>query len=196
MEKPPIMETAAEGASVVITHHVSPAHQPAYEQWLTKIGPLCRASAGLLDWHIIRPIEGYTQTYSVIIRYQNEDYLKQWLDSPQRQALIDEITPLLVKADHYRVSSGLDFLFMTAQQPAVKLPVRWKQFVLTWSAIFPLVSLVDTLFVSEVMPWLDQAGLPQSRLLHTLCVTGLVVALMVYVVMPPYSRLVRDWLHR
>lgn len=192
MLKPPLIETPAEGASVVITHHVSPAHQPAYEHWLTQIGPLCRASAGLLDWHIIRPIAGYTQTYSVIIRYQNEDYLKQWLDSPQRQALIAQITPLLAQADDYRVSSGLDFLFTSPQQPAAQPPVRWKQFLLTWSAIFPLVSLVSSL----LLPLLEQPSLPQSRLLHTFCITGVVVALMVYVVMPRYTRMVRGWLHR
>lgn len=180
-----------QGASVVITHHVSPALQAEYERWLEEIGPLCRASEGLLDWHIIRPVAGYTDTYSVMIRYQTEQHLTQWLDSPARKAMIAKAAHLLAGQDEYQISSGLDFLFAQSNLPAAKPPVRWKQFLLTWSAIFPLVSVVPLL----VVPLLDASGLPQSRVLHTFFVTGVVVALMVYVVMPRYSKLMRHWLH-
>lgn len=181
-----------QGASVVITHHVNPALQAEYETWLKEIGPVCRASAGLLDWHIIRPIAGYTDTYSVIIRYETEQHLTQWLDSAERQALIARAAHLLAGQEEYQISSGLDFLFMQANAAPAKPPVRWKQFLLTWSAIFPLVSVVPWL----VVPVLDAAGLPQSHVAHTFFVTAVVVALMVYVVMPRYTKLVRHWLHR
>lgn len=181
-----------KGASVVITHHVSPALQAEYETWLQEIGPVCRSSEGLLDWHIIRPIAGYTDTYSVMIRYETERHLTQWLDSPQRQALIAKAAHSLAGQEEYRVSSGLDFLFMQPNVAPAKPPVRWKQFLVTWSAIFPLVSVVPWLFV----PLLDEAGLPPNRIVHTFFVTAVVVALMVYVVMPRYVKLVQHWLHR
>lgn len=130
------------GASVVISHRIIPALQAEYEAWLNEIGPLCRASEGLLDWHVIRPIAGYTESYSVIIRYQSEQYLKKWMDSPERERLIAKARPLLQDADRYHINSGLDFLFELPSQPAPLHPVRWKQFLLTWSAIFPLVSLI------------------------------------------------------
>lgn len=181
-----------QGASVVITHHVNPALQAEYETWLTEIGPVCRSSAGLLDWHIIRPIAGYTDTYSVMIRYETEQHLTQWLDSPERQALVARAAHLLAGQEEYQINSGLDFLFMQGNAAPAKPPVRWKQFLLTWSAIFPLVSVVPLL----VVPVLDAAGLPQSHVAHTFFVTAVVVALMVYVVMPRYTKLVRHWLHR
>ncbi|WP_036307663.1 antibiotic biosynthesis monooxygenase [Methylophilus sp. 5] len=183
--------TALSGASVVITHRVSPVFQREYEAWLNEIGPLCRSSEGVLDWHIIRPVAGYTDTYSVMIRYQTEQHLKQWLDSPVRKTLIAKVSHLLVGEDSYQVNSGLDFLFMQGTQLPAKPPVRWKQFLLTWSAIFPLVSVLPLL----VVPLLDAGGLPHSRVLHTFVVTAVVVALMVYVVMPRYTRLVWHWLH-
>lgn len=182
----------SKGASVVITHHVSPALQAEYETWLQEIGPVCRSSAGLLDWHIIRPIAGYTDTYSVMIRYETERHLTQWLDSPQRQALIAKAAHLLAGQEEYRVSSGLDFLFMQPNVAPAKPPVRWKQFLVTWSAIFPLVSVMQWLLV----PILDEAGLPPNRIVYTFFVTAVVVALMVYVVMPRYVKLVQHWLHR
>lgn len=127
-----------------------------------------------------------------MIRYQTEQHLTQWLDSPALKALIAKAAHLLAGQDEYQISSGLDFLFAQSNLPAVKPPVRWKQFLLTWSAIFPLVSVVPLL----VVPLLDASDLPQSRVLHTFFVTGVVVALMVYVVMPRYSKLMRHWLHR
>ena len=42
----------------------------------------------------------------------------------------------------------------------------------------------------------DPCILTNPRVLHTFFVTGVVVALMVYVVMPRYSKLMRHWLHR
>jgi len=41
---------------------------------------------------------------------------------------------------------------------------------------------------------LHALGLPNNRILGTLTVTGVVVFLMVYVVMPRYTRLLQRWL--
>jgi uncharacterized protein len=183
--------TMQHGASAIITHRVSEAQQAAYEQWLEEIGPACRASEGALDWHLIRPIAGYSDTYSVIIRYDSEQHLKQWMASPSRQQLIAKIEHILNAKDSYQIKSGLDFLFVPEAAKA-SVPVRWKQFLMTWSAIFPLVSLVSL----GMIPLMDKVGFPQIYLLHTLVITGIVVMLMVYVVMPRYAKLMRNWLHR
>jgi uncharacterized protein len=70
------------------------------------------------------------------------------------------------------------------------VPVRWKQYLVTWSAIYPLVLAVPLL----VKPVLQQLGVPDNHLLTTLVVTGTVVFLMVYLVMPRYTKLIRRWL--
>jgi uncharacterized protein len=190
MSQQPTSGQLQHGASAVITHRVSAAQQPAYEQWLQEISSACKASAGMLDWHMIRPIAGYTDTYTVVIRYDSEQHLKQWMASDIRQQLIAKVENLLSEKDSYQIKSGLDFWFV-AETGKASLPVRWKQFLLTWSAIFPLVSGVSLLLI----PLMDKAGLPQNHLLHTFLITGVVVGLMVYVVMPRYTKLVRHWLH-
>ncbi|HSI44094.1 MAG TPA: antibiotic biosynthesis monooxygenase [Methylotenera sp.] len=178
-----------KGATVVITHHVSAAQQPQYEAWLSEIGPVCKASQGLLDWHIIRPITGLTNTYTVIIRYDNHDHLKNWIESEDRERLLSKIENVLANKEDVHINSGLDFLFsQVGEKP--KTPVRWKQFLLTWSAIFPLVFCLPLLLL-PILRWLN---VPNNHLLNTLIVTGAVVSLMVYVVMPRYTKLVRRWL--
>lgn len=181
--------SVAPGATVVITHRVREGSHLDYDKWLDEIGPLCRASTGNLDWHIIRPIPGLTSTYTIVIRFDTRAHLQAWMESPIRGNLIEKVKPLLVSGDDFFISSGLDFWF-TPEGAKAKVPARWKQYLLTWSAIYPL-ALVVPLIVSPVLRAL---GIANSHLFTTLIVTGAVVFLMVYVVMPRYTKLVRRWL--
>lgn len=185
------MEPTDPGATVVISHRVRADRHAEYQAWLAQIAPLCQAAPGHLDWQIVRPVAGLTETYTVIIRFDTSAKLRQWMESPARATLIEKVRPLLVQGDDFFVSSGLDFWFTPAGAKA-KLPVRWKQYLLTWSAIYPLVMAVPLL----IAPLLRALGAPEQRWLSTLAVTATVVFLMVYVVMPRYTRLVQRWLFR
>lgn len=178
-----------EGATVVITHRVREDKHADYEGWLNEIAPLCKASPGYLDWHIVRPISGLTETYTVIIRFDTTAHLRGWMDSPTRARLIEKAQPLFVTGDDFFISSGLDFWFTPAGAKA-KVPVRWKQYLVTWSAIYPLVLAVPLV----VEPLLGLLGIAGNRFLTTLVVTGTVVYFMVYVVMPRYTKFLQRWL--
>jgi antibiotic biosynthesis monooxygenase (ABM) superfamily enzyme len=162
-----------------------------YEKWAEEIAPLARAAQGSLDWQIIRPIPGLSETYTVVIRFDTRTHLKAWMDSPTRARLIENVRPLLVTGDDFFVSSGLDFWFAPAVAKA-QVPVRWKQYLVTWSALYPL-ALGVPLVVTPVLRYL---GVPDNRLITALAVTGIAVCLMVYVVMPRYTKLVHRWLFR
>ena len=111
--------------------------------------------------------------------------------SSQRQNLIERVRPLLAHDDEYTIRSGLDFWFMPVNA-GIKVPVKWKQFLITWSAIFPL-SLGAPLLIA---PALHGLGLPDSRLVTVLVTTEVIVFLMTYLIMPNYSKVVRKWLFR
>jgi uncharacterized protein len=181
--------TIESGATAVISHRVLDGQQAGYEDWLNEIGPICRSYAGHLDLQIVRPIAGLTTTYTVIIRFDTHRHLEAWMGSGDRKRLIDKARPLLAKDDDFFIRSGLDFWF-TPEGAKAKVPVRWKQFLVTWSAIYPLVLGVP--LIAE--PLLRLLGIPRNHYIDTLCVTFTVVSLMVYVVMPRYTRLIRRWL--
>lgn len=180
-----------EGASVVISHHIKSGKYHEYEAWLNEIGPLCRQWVGHIDWQIIRPIPELTFNYTVIIRFDTIAHLKSWMDSKERNELIEKAKPLLAKDDQYRIQSGLDFLFPLGNQPQ-KVPVRWKQFLVTWSAIYPLSLLVPLL----VLPVLEWIHLPVSRFISSFFVSGLIVFVMIYLLMPKYTALIKKWLFK
>ncbi|KXI30444.1 antibiotic biosynthesis monooxygenase [Paraglaciecola hydrolytica] len=185
------LATDDSGATVVITHRIRSDKHTEYECWLGEIAPLCKASPGHLDWHIVRPIKGITETYTVIIRFDTTVNLKKWMSSSERERLITKVQPLLAGVDEFYISSGLDFWFTPAGAKA-RLPVRWKQYLITWSAIYPLALVVPLV----VDPGLRLLGIPSSSPLTTLIVTGVVVFFMVYLVMPRYTRIVRRWLFK
>jgi uncharacterized protein len=181
--------TLGRGATAVITHRVRDGQQEGYEDWLNEIGPLCRSYPGHLDLQIIRPIPGLTATYTVIVRFDTREHLQGWMSSQDRKRLIEQVRPLLAQDDDFFIRSGLDFWF-TPEGARAKVPVRWKQFLVTWSAIFPLVLVIPLV----VALGLRQLGVPQNHYLDLLLSTGLVVWVMVYLVMPHYTKLIQRWL--
>ncbi len=178
-----------QGATGIITHRVRDEQQANYEAWLNEIIPVCRSYPGHLDLQAIRPIKGLTTTYTIVIRFDTHEHLHNWISSTDRKALIKKVTPLLCKGDEVNIRSGLDFWF-TPEGSKAQLPNRWKQFLLTWSAIYPLGMGVQVLAI----PVLDHIGVWDNHYLRVLIISGLTVLMMVYVVMPWYTKLVQKWL--
>ncbi|KAF2342961.1 antibiotic biosynthesis monooxygenase [Flavobacterium tistrianum] len=180
-----------DGATAVISHHIIEGKDQEYENWLDEIAPLCRIAEGHIDWQIIRPIPGLTYLYTVIIRFDTIDNLKRWMESDDRKRLIEKIRPLLAKDDSYHIRSGLDFLFVTENDKAVP-PVRWKQFLVTWSAIYPLSTIIPLILI----PLLRALKMPPMRFVDSFFVSGVIVLLMVYLIMPRYAKWIRGWLYK
>jgi uncharacterized protein len=180
---------ADHGATAVITHRVPAAQHGAYEGWLDAILAACAAAPGHLDSQVVRPLAGRTETWTLVLRFASRDDLRGWLASDTRARLLGELTPLEVRMEEPRILSGLEFFFPPPGE-APRQPVRWKQYLLTWSAVYPLMLTV----ASSAFALLRRIGLPTPFPLVMFFVTALVVFLLVYVVMPPYTRLMRGWL--
>ena len=104
------MET--QGASVVITHHVLDGKQTEYEKWLDEILPVSKNAKGFIDWQIVRPIPNLTFVYTVIIRFDTIENLRNWMESDTRRKLIHKAHPLFAKEDNYEIKSGIGLSFL------------------------------------------------------------------------------------
>ena len=181
----------SQGATVVITHHILEGKQQDYEEWLDEIRAVARKSTGNIDWQIVRPIPHLTFAYTVILRFDTIENLRRWLESKERKDLIEKARPLFARDDKYYINSGLDFLFVSETQ-ASKTPVRWKQYFVTWSAIYPLSLLVPL----AILPLLRTLSFPQTRFVDSFFISGTIVFIMVYLLMPSYTKLIKKWLFR
>jgi antibiotic biosynthesis monooxygenase (ABM) superfamily enzyme len=188
-DRPDVTTHTQDGATVVISHRVCSGREPDYEKWLDEIIPACKSYPGHLGIQVIRPVPGATREYTHLIRFDSRDRLLAWMNSPERDQLIAKVQPLLAADDRYVVSSGLDFWF-TPEGASIKVPTRWKQFVITWSVIYPLV-----LIVPEIVIWLlDLFDVTANRYVISLLATAVIVFLMIYAIMPRYTKLLSRWL--
>jgi antibiotic biosynthesis monooxygenase (ABM) superfamily enzyme len=172
--------------SLVIEHCLIDGAAAAYETWLEEIVAVAERFTGHQGIDILRPGPHSTR-YTLVLRFDRMDHLRAWLDSAERAALIHRIEPLLEAEETLQAASGLDYLFAT---PASRPPRPAKQFLLTLSAIYPLTTVIPLAVqpLLKAMPWLA-AGWSSNLL-----ISGIIVYLMVYVVMPPYTKLVARWL--
>ncbi|KAF0101962.1 MAG: hypothetical protein FD187_113 [bacterium] len=174
--------------TAIIVHHPRRDSWLEYERWLVDVGEACRRFEGYLSTDVIRPVGNHT-TFTVIIRFAGIEALQTWMESDVRREFLHRIEHALENGDRYVVQTGLDFWFTP---PTVKPPVPWKQFLLTLSAIFPLTVIVPALLAPLLGAWQGLPAMLICKLLMATCIVGL----MVYVIMPRYTRLVATWLYR
>ncbi|NDZ17527.1 antibiotic biosynthesis monooxygenase [Variovorax sp. WS11] len=184
------MHDPTDFVTLVIQHEVKPASRAAYEAWLKKIAQACQRFRGHLGVNIIRP-HGTTHAYVIVLRFDSHDHLMGWIESDARKELLARADPLFLSAEELEIQSGLEYWFT----PPSGKPVHakpFKQFLITLSAIFPLTVIVPWA-LAPIVRWLPPLGWP---VLSNFIVASIVVALMVYVVMPRYTRLMARWLFR
>lgn len=160
-----------------------------YENWLRKIVPTAAAFSGHLGVHIARPPEGHNE-YLVVVRFSSIHDLQFWQRSPERKALIKEISHILDSKEEIDIKTGIDYWF--TPPTAGKHPSRWKQWLVTTSVIWPLTMYIppamEPLFIKY--PELGGFGLRQGVL------AMVIVLLVVYIIMPIYVRLIAKWIFK
>ena len=178
----------SEVVTLVIQHQVRRESLPTYETWLRNIAGEAMRFPGHMGVNVIRP-QGASTNYVIVLRFASHDQLRSWIESATRQRLVEVATPMLVKAEDLEIQTGLEYWF-TPENPKPLHARRYKQFLVTLSAIYPLTLIV---------PW---ALRPLQEFIHflrwpmasALLCAVVIVFLMVYVIMPRYTRLVARWL--
>lgn len=172
----------------IIQHKVRPVHRRQYEDWLRDVGREAERYPGHLGTNVIKPPDG-TGQYTIIIRFDHYDHLRAWVESDTRRDYIRRVEPILEGGDRIEIKSGLDFWFTP---PGVRAPNRFKQFLITFSAIYPLTLLVP----AGMAPLFEAVPLLGNLFISRFLVAGVIVWLMVYLVMPRYTRALTGWLYR
>lgn len=161
----------------------------AYENWLKEMVPLAQESAGHRGVNIIKP-HGQNDEYTIVLHFASETTLRQWLGSDTRRRMMEQVRPLLNTEEKIEIRTGLEFWFTPPETRKMAPP--YKQFLVTWSAIFPLSVLVAWLLA----PLFTAVPFLSVPLVKPLLTSLFIVALMTFVIMPRYTRLVAKWLYR
>jgi uncharacterized protein len=176
-----------KSVALIITHTIRAGEEKRYETWLTDILGAVSTFPGYLGREIFRPAQGM-RTYTSILRFDCNDNLAAWVESDLRGSFVSQVTDLLEKGDRHEIRTGIDFWF-TPQ--GVRPPKPWKQFVLTLSAVYPL-SLVIPGLLSILFPFMPVLAQP---IINGLLIAASLTALLTFVIMPRYTRLMKWWLY-
>lgn len=177
-------------ATLIIRHHVKAAARQGYESWLREIAREGQRFKGHLGANVIRPTTG-SGSYTIVVRFDSEASLIHWMESEVRKQLVHDAPPHLEMPEDIEIQTGMEYWF-TPQSPKQVHAKPIRQFLISLSAIYPLIVAV---------PWslqpLFSAIPPLAHPLAAKFLTAVIVVfLMVYVVMPRYTRLVAAWLYK
>jgi hypothetical protein len=144
----------SEAVSAVISMQIKPGQEQAYRQWAQHIAAAQAQFPGSQGFKISPPIPGVQDDWVTIVQFDNESHLNVWMNSPERQKLIDEANAF-TQESHYRiVRTGFDQWFRfegAAHAPA------WKQNMLVLLGLYPTVFLfgffVGTPLITRQLGW-------------------------------------------
>ncbi len=193
--KPPGGETRMNGektrrenpASATISQRIEPACEQAYEALLAGIHDEAKEFGGFLRREVIKSTVGNHLEYTHVIHFEDEAYLHRWEHSPERHAWLSRMSSIAVHTTPLQVLTGLETWFTLSPDKPIVPPPRYKMAIVTWLAIFPLITLIS----SATAPIFGDLPI----VVHVLAVTTVVVPLMTYVIMPRMTRLFRRWLY-
>lgn len=171
--------------TAVISHYIRPGREPGYEEWLTGISAAARQFEGHCGLTILRPQPGRTE-YVIILRFNKYDNLCNWMKSSERKQWIERAQPLIEKPENVQYLTGLEAL-VSLPNTASAPPPKHKTAFVTWIGVFVCASILGY-FIGPLLA-------PLPFLLRQAIMTGLVVVLLAYIVMPRLTKLFYKWLH-
>lgn len=189
LDEPLTIETDKENHQVtaIISHVIRPGREQGYEEWFRGITADARAFKGHLGVSTIRPRDHAHPEYVVILKFDCYDNLKTWLESDVRREWVERLQPLIEKPEAIQTLTGLETWFTLPDQPLKAPPPRHKMAIVTWLGVFVTLAILSRVLAPIL------SNLP--ILLNQLITTGLVVALLTYLIMPRLTKLFHNWLY-
>jgi uncharacterized protein len=175
-----------EPVTVLYSRRVKPGREADFETWARGIVAAARQFPGHLGASVL-DAPG-SREYHILFSFADRRSLRAWLDSGERRRWLARVGELLEADRGLQQLTGLETWFKLpgANVPTMKPPPRWKMWLVSLVAVYPLVLAFQALAVPRM------AGLPLP--LRALAFPLVLLTLMTFVVMPVVTRLLRRWL--
>ena len=129
------------GASAFIAYDIPPEKKEAFQEWQETIHAEEIRQPGFLRRRIEPPMPGAGDEWIIVLTFDNDGNLSRWLNSPERQTLLQKGRALRVASRVSRTSYGFDFWFRDNDAPG---PGNWtilKNNLLVLLVLNPIVYL-------------------------------------------------------
>lgn len=180
-------QASAEPVTALIVRTVRPERGVEFEAWVNDMRPVVMRFPGYLGTDVIRPRGSVDSEYVIVVRFDNYDHLRVFMESPERAEVIKHSEPLTVGEPTIQEAHGFTSFFSLPGQPSTAVvPAKYKMAILTLLALYVPLLAISTL-VAMVF-----RGLPRPVLVLASLV--IMVPLMTWFIMPWVTKLFRGWL--
>lgn len=178
---------AEQGVTVVVSRRVRKGSEAEFEAMSTAMSNTASHFPGHLGSTLFRPASPDDPEYRIVFKFASAADLERWQESPERLQHLESFEGLLIEPAQTEVISGMVTWFTLPAHNPVKPPPKYKMTLVSWMALYPTVTLIFFLFGELLAP----VPLP----LRTLLITGVLMLLMSYVLMPRFTRWFAFWLY-
>lgn len=175
-----------EGLTVVVTRRVLRGQREAFEAAMGEFIAFAMASPGHLDIQVLRPGGAGSHDYTVVDRFADPASRRAFTASSQYAAWMERLGALTEHGPNFEEAGGTAGWFTLPEFPGAAPPPRPKMALVTFLGVYPLTSILPGLAKGVLPTW--------HPLALNVVVTGLIVTLLTWVVMPLLTRLFRPWL--
>jgi len=177
---------ADDPVTVLYSRRVKPGREADFEAWARGIVAAARQFPGHLGASVL-DAPG-SREYHILFSFADRRSLRAWLDSEERRRWLARVGELLEADRGLQQLTGLETWFKLpgANVATMTPPPRWKMWLVSLLAVYPLVLAFQAL----VVPRMARLPLPLRALVFPL----VLLTLMTFVVMPMVTRALRRWL--
>jgi antibiotic biosynthesis monooxygenase (ABM) superfamily enzyme len=172
--------------TVLFSRRIRPGRQDDYETWAHGVTAAARDFPGHLSASVLHDPD--TRDYHVLYTFADRASLQEWLDSEERRRWMSRLNAMTESERGLQQVTGLEtwFKLSGSNVPTMKPPPRWKMWLVSIVAVYPLVVLFQILVAPRIIE------LP--LLLRALAYPVVLLSLMTFGVMPVVTRLLHRWL--
>jgi antibiotic biosynthesis monooxygenase (ABM) superfamily enzyme len=176
---------ADDPVTVLYSRRVKPGREADFEAWARGIVAAARQFPGHLGASVL-DAPG-SREYHILFTFADRRSLRAWLDSDERRRWLVRVGELLEADRGLQQLTGLETWFKLpgSNVPTMTPPPRWKMWLVSLVAVYPLVLAFQVL----VVPRMARLPLPLRALVFPL----VLLTLMTFVVMPMVTRALRRW---
>ena len=141
---------------------------------------------GFRSREILDAVPGVQDETVVILTFDSPENLRRWLDSDDRQRVLEDLDAITVGSLTTNVVGGFAGWFPGRSDSTE--PPKWKQALVILAALFPV-----SLTVAMLRSWL----FPELPLVPTVLASNVIgIAILTWLLMPTLTHALRDWLAR
>jgi len=174
--------------TLTVSHFVKQGAEQSFEATLRQVILQAKSFKGYMGIQIFQPADQVQNEYLLLVRFDTEEYYKQWEDSDIRKEWSAKLKPYTYRDPTIRHQEGLEFWFSSSHSSNPIPPIKWKMALLTWFVIYPLILLLSSvtgMYLSFIHPFL-----------RMLLVSMVLVVGMTYIIMPSLTKQFSSWIFK